>query len=129
MILKAAVIFQIKSCLTTLCRISSLDMYSVTDEMFARVFPGKERDYFEKEAVENTKSCSTEEVNQLKAEIGAKYRDLNVCGDNWSGAATISAAQRLLKTGQHDLEVDWNVAPKQGGYSIRRSARGHPVVR
>ena len=95
-------------------------MFSVTDEMFSRVFPGKEMDYFEKEAVENTKSCSPEEVNQLKAEIGAKYRDLNVCGDNWSGAATISAAQKLLKTGQHDLEVDWNVAPKQVGNSTMK---------
>ena len=104
-------------------------MFSVTDEVFARVFPGKERDYFEKEAIENTKSCSPEEVIQLKAEIGLKYRDLKVCGDNWSGATNNLADKKLLNTGQHDLEVDWNVAPKQGGYSIRRSARGHPVVR
>ena len=41
-------------------------MFSVTDEMFARVFPDKERDYFEREAIENTKFCGPEEVNQLR---------------------------------------------------------------
>ena len=48
-----------------------------------------------------------------RGEIGVKHRDLGVCGDNWSGASSVAAAQKLLRTGQHDLEVDWNVAPKQ----------------
>ena len=81
-------------------RISSADMFGVSDEMFARVFPDRARDHFEKAAVERTELWSPEQVGRLKAENGLKYRNLNVCGDTWSAAASNSAAQKLLGTGQ-----------------------------
>ena len=81
-------------------RISAADMFSVSDEMFARVFPDRARDHFEAAAVEQTKWWSPERVGRLRAENGLKYRNLNVCGDTWSAAASNSAAQKLLGTGQ-----------------------------